>query len=52
MNLRLSLKAHCSQRSYMRNYGVNLLNPNIFANIILIALGLGLIFSYAILLER
>ena len=32
--------------------GVKLLNSDIFASAILIALGLGLIFSYAILLER
>jgi len=32
--------------------GVKLLDSDIFAGAILIALGLGLIFSYAILLER
>ena len=32
--------------------GVNLLDSDIFAGAILIALGLGLIFSYAILLEK
>jgi len=32
--------------------GVNLLDSDIFAGAILIALGLGLIFSYAVLLEK
>ena len=32
--------------------GVNLLDSDIFAAIILVALGLGLIFSYAVLLEK